>query len=166
MRNALWYAGSIWSSVTRSRVHSTRAASFPKRPQYICPILRWPIPRMASRPASVSSSWAQEKIAARCGWPSGRELRSMADTETNAKAEKPAASGKPPRPEKGDKPQQADAAQRPPKARKPEERVTPRLRTHFEEVVRKKLSDQFGYKNRLEVPVIEKRSEEHTSELQ
>ena len=95
----------------------------------------------------------------------------MADTETNAKAEKPGASGKPPRPEKGDKPQQAqkghkpekgdkpakgDAAPRPPKARKPEERVTPRLRTHFEEVVRKKLSDQFGYKNRLEVPVIEK----------
>ncbi len=95
----------------------------------------------------------------------------MADTETNAKAEKPAASGKPPRPEKGDKPQQAqkghkpekgdkpakgDAAPRPPKARKPEERVTPRLRTHFDEVVRKKLSDQFGYKNRLEVPVIEK----------
>jgi large subunit ribosomal protein L5 len=95
----------------------------------------------------------------------------MADTETNAKAEKPAASGKPPRPEKGDKPQHAqkghkpekgekpakgDAAPRPPKARKPEERVTPRLRTHFEEVVRKKLSDQFGYKNRLEVPVIEK----------
>jgi len=95
----------------------------------------------------------------------------MADTETNAKAEKPAASGKPPRPEKGDKPQHAqkghkpekgdkpakgDAAPRPPKARKPEERVTPRLRTHFDEVVRKKLSDQFGYKNRLEVPVIEK----------
>jgi large subunit ribosomal protein L5 len=95
----------------------------------------------------------------------------MADTETNAKAEKPAASGKPPRPEKGDKPQQAqkghkpekgdkpakgDAAPRPPKARKPEERVTPRLRTHFEEVVRKKLSDQFGYKNRMQVPVIEK----------
>ena len=80
----------------------------------------------------------------------------MADTETNAKAEKPAASGKPPRPEKGDKPAKGDAAPRPPKARKPEERVTPRLRTHFEEVVRKKLSDQFGYKNRLEVPVIEK----------
>ena len=95
----------------------------------------------------------------------------MADTETNAKAEKPAASGKPPRPEKGDKPQQAqkghkpekgdkpakgDAAPRPPKARKPEERVTPRLRTHFEDVVRKKLADQFAYKNRMQVPVIEK----------
>jgi len=95
----------------------------------------------------------------------------MADTETKAKAENPAAAGKPPRPEKADKPQQAqkghkpekgdkpakgDAAPRPPKARKPEERVTPRLRTHFEDVVRKKLADQFAYKNRMQVPVIEK----------
>src|SRR5262245_46357423 len=166
MRDARWYAGSIWSSVTRSRVRSTRAASFPKRPQCICPILRWPIRRMANRPASVSSSWAQEKIAARCGWASARELRSMADTESKAKGEKPAASGKPPRPDKGDKPQRlqkahkpekgdkaakGDAAPQPPKARNREERVTPRLRTHFEEVVRKKLADQFGYKNRMQV---------------
>ena len=48
-----------------------------------------------------------------------------------------------------------DAAARP-KARKPEERVTPRLRTYFDEVVRKKLADEFGYKNRLQVPMIEK----------
>src|SRR5262245_51401094 len=95
----------------------------------------------------------------------------MADTETKAKAETPAAAGKRPekadkpqqaqkgqKPEKGDKPAKGDAASRPPKARKrkPEERVTPRLRTYFEEVVRKKLSDQFGYKNRMQVPVIEK----------
>ena len=94
----------------------------------------------------------------------------MADTESKAKGEKPAASGKAPRPDKGDKPQQAQKAHKPekgdkaakgdapppPKARKPQERVTPRLRTHFEEVVRKKLADQFGYKNRMQVPVIEK----------
>lgn len=97
----------------------------------------------------------------------------MADTETKAKAkgEKPAATDKPPRPEKGERAQQAqkgakpekgdkagkaDAAPPSPKARKPEERVTPRLKTYFEEVVRKKLADQFGYKNRLQVPVIEK----------
>ena len=42
------------------------------------------------------------------------------------------------------------------KAKKPEERVTPRLKTYFEEVVRKKLSEEFGYKSRLQVPVIEK----------
>jgi large subunit ribosomal protein L5 len=94
----------------------------------------------------------------------------MADTETKAKAkgERPAASDKTPRPEKGEKSQQAqkpdrggkpakgDAAPPVAKPRKPEERVTPRLKTHFDEVVRKKLSDEFGYKNRLQVPVIEK----------
>jgi large subunit ribosomal protein L5 len=93
----------------------------------------------------------------------------MAETETKGKVDKGAAADKPARPQKGDKPQQAqkgakpqpgeaagkgDAAARP-KARKPEERVTPRLKTHFEEVVRKKLADEFGY-NRMQVPVIEK----------
>ena len=94
----------------------------------------------------------------------------MADTETKAKAEKPQAADKAARPEKGDKAQQAQKgpkpekgdkpgkgeAARPPKPRRPEERVTPRLKTYFEDVVRKKLSEEFGYKNRLQVPVIEK----------
>jgi len=96
----------------------------------------------------------------------------MADTETKdkakGKADKPAASDKAPRAEKGEKSQQAqkpdrggkpakgDAAPPPAKPRKPEERVTPRLKTYFDEVVRKKLSDEFRYKNRLQVPVIEK----------
>jgi large subunit ribosomal protein L5 len=96
----------------------------------------------------------------------------MADTEAKDKAkgnaDRPAASDKAPRPEKGEKSQEAqkpdkggkpakgDAAPPPAKPRKPEERVTPRLRTYFDEVVRKKLSDEFGYKNRLQVPVIEK----------
>jgi len=101
----------------------------------------------------------------------------MADTETKAKAGKPEKSEKAPRPDKGDKGQQApkaakaakaekaekgdkagkgEAAETAPKARKPEERVTPRLKTYFEEVVRKKLSEEFGYKSSLQVPVIEK----------
>jgi large subunit ribosomal protein L5 len=93
----------------------------------------------------------------------------MAETETKGKSDKGAAADKP-RPQKGEKPQQAQKAPKPqpgeaagkgdaaarPKARKPEERVTPRLKTHFEEVVRKKLADEFGYKNRMQVPVIEK----------
>ncbi|MFG1428316.1 50S ribosomal protein L5 [Roseixanthobacter glucoisosaccharinicivorans] len=33
---------------------------------------------------------------------------------------------------------------------------TPRLRTHYDEVVRPKLIEQFGYKNPLQVPTIEK----------
>ena len=96
----------------------------------------------------------------------------MADTETEdkakGKADRPAASDKAPRAEKGEKSQQAqkpdrggkpakgDAPPPPAKPRKPEERVTPRLKTYFDEVVRKKLSDEFRYKNRLQVPVIEK----------
>jgi large subunit ribosomal protein L5 len=33
---------------------------------------------------------------------------------------------------------------------------TPRLRKHYEEVVRPKLIEEFGYKNPMEVPQIEK----------
>jgi large subunit ribosomal protein L5 len=98
----------------------------------------------------------------------------MADTETKAKGGKSDKSDKAPRPEKGDKAQQAqkgkaakgdkadkgdntgEAADKAPKARKPEERVTPRLKTYFDDVVRKKLSEEFGYKSRMQVPVIEK----------
>ena len=98
----------------------------------------------------------------------------MADTETKAKGGKPDKSDKAPRPEKGDKSKQAQQAQKgksdkaakgdkagetadkAPKARKPEERVTPRLKTYFDDVVRKKLSEEFGYKSRMQVPVIEK----------
>jgi large subunit ribosomal protein L5 len=103
----------------------------------------------------------------------------MADSETKAKSE--GKSGKPEkpdkRPERGDKAEQAqpgqkaqkadkgdkpgkagkgEAAPKPAKARTPEERVTPRLKTHFEEVVRQKLAQEFGYKNRLQVPVVDK----------
>jgi large subunit ribosomal protein L5 len=42
------------------------------------------------------------------------------------------------------------------KARVPEAPVTPRLKTQYDSVIRKKLVDQFGYKNPMQVPVIEK----------
>jgi large subunit ribosomal protein L5 len=59
---------------------------------------------------------------------------------------------KAPKGEKGE----AGAPAKAPQARQPEERVTPRLRTYFEEVVRAKLTQEFSYKNRMEVPVLEK----------
>jgi large subunit ribosomal protein L5 len=82
----------------------------------------------------------------------------------NPKAGKPE---KAPRSGKPDKEQQATTAQKPERAakpagekpatpKKPEERVTPRLKTFFEEVVRKRLAEQFGYKNPMQVPVVEK----------
>jgi len=101
----------------------------------------------------------------------------MADNEAKAKPGKPDKSDKGPRPEKGDKgggdkaqaqqkgakPQKDDKAakregggEKARPARKPEERVTPRLKTYFDEVVRKRLAEQFGYKNRMQVPVLEK----------
>jgi large subunit ribosomal protein L5 len=102
----------------------------------------------------------------------------MADVENKAKPKsgKPAKSEKSekaPRPEKGDKTQQAQKAQKSDKAERtvkdagekaskpqepqePQERVPPRLKVFFDEVVRKKLSQEFGYKSRLQVPVIEK----------
>jgi large subunit ribosomal protein L5 len=42
------------------------------------------------------------------------------------------------------------------KSPEPEDRVTPRLRTHFDTVVRKALTEQFGYKNPMQVPKIDK----------
>ena len=82
---------------------SRRAASSPRRRRSTCPISRLPIRRTASRRASASSSSATATIGARCASPSVRELRSMADTETKAKAGKSEKSDKAPRPDKGDK---------------------------------------------------------------
>jgi large subunit ribosomal protein L5 len=53
---------------------------------------------------------------------------------------------------KADKGEQAGAK----KARAPEVRVTPRLKTHYESEIRKKLVEQFGYKNGLQVPALDK----------
>jgi large subunit ribosomal protein L5 len=95
----------------------------------------------------------------------------MADK--NDKAQKGAKADKAPNPEKADKAKQAQqgakgegqkgdkapkaaAGEKPAKAKRPEERVTPRLRTHFDEVVRKKLAEDFSYQNKMQVPVIKK----------
>jgi large subunit ribosomal protein L5 len=48
----------------------------------------------------------------------------------------------------------ADAGK--PKGKRPEQRVTPRLRTYFDEVVRKQLAEKHGYKNPMQVPAIQK----------
>jgi len=40
------------------------------------------------------------------------------------------------------------------KARAPEERVTPRLRKQYDEVIRAELADQFKYSNKMQVPAV------------
>jgi large subunit ribosomal protein L5 len=49
--------------------------------------------------------------------------------------------------------QKASAEKKP---REPEERVTPRLRSHFDQVIRKALTEQFGYTNPMQVPTLQK----------
>jgi large subunit ribosomal protein L5 len=60
----------------------------------------------------------------------------------------------------GDKPQRAakgDKAEKPvAEAAEPEPKGPPRLRVQFDKEVRKKLAEQFGYKNAMQVPIIDK----------
>jgi len=76
-----------------------------------------------------------------------------------AKAEGKKADGKKaeagkPEGDKGKKPAKADKASAPVEAVVPP--PPPRLKTAFDTVVRKKLTEQFGYKNAMQVPVIDK----------
>jgi large subunit ribosomal protein L5 len=68
-----------------------------------------------------------------------------------------------PKPLQAEKPAKAAKASRAPKEAgaavakmQAEERVTPRLRTYFDEEVRKKLVEQFSYANPMQVPTITK----------
>jgi|APFre7841882630_1041343.scaffolds.fasta_scaffold11780_7 large subunit ribosomal protein L5 len=78
-----------------------------------------------------------------------------------AAAEKPAASKaaaeKPAKPEAAPK-EKAPSEGAAPKAKAagPDGAYTPRLKKYYDEVIRAELTKQFGYKNPLEVPVIEK----------
>jgi large subunit ribosomal protein L5 len=67
------------------------------------------------------------------------------------KQAQPAGKGQP---QKGDKAPKAEAGEK--KPRTPEQRVPARLRIHFDEVVRKKLTQDRGYKNKMEMPVVQK----------
>jgi large subunit ribosomal protein L5 len=92
----------------------------------------------------------------------------MADNDKQAKPEKSDKAQRPPKSDqapKGERPGQAQQAKgekrgkeapAEKKPREPEERVTPRLRTHFDQVVRKAMTEQFAYKNPMQVPKIEK----------
>jgi large subunit ribosomal protein L5 len=75
----------------------------------------------------------------------------------DAKGGKAKGGEKTPKAAKAPKSEKAEAgAEQAAEARQPEERVTPRLKTYFDEVVRQKLAEQFGYKNGMQVPVLEK----------
>jgi len=72
-----------------------------------------------------------------------------ADAEQPVKAEK---AGKAERAAKAAKPEKTE----PSAPREPEPRVPARLKVQFEEAIRGKLAEQFGYKNRFQVPTLDK----------
>src|SRR5262249_21444852 len=136
---------------------------------------------MASRPASASSS---SRTARRSDTQNVREPRSMADTEKKPKAEKAAKDDKPAKAPKGEKPAAAAAGDAPAAkgdakpgkaaakgkgadkggdkpAAKGKPKAAPaggpaRMRGHYDQVVRKAMTEKFGYKNGMQVPGIEK----------
>jgi large subunit ribosomal protein L5 len=78
-------------------------------------------------------------------------------------AEKPARAAKPAKGEQGAKPAKGEAAERGADGkgkvaapREREQRIPARLRVEFDEAIRKKLAEQFGYKNGMQIPVVDK----------
>jgi large subunit ribosomal protein L5 len=96
--------------------------------------------------------------------PKAKESKAKAASPEKAqKSERPQQAGKGQQAQKAERSEKADAAagkgaraEKTAEAKQPEERVTPRLRTYFDDVVREKLLKEFGYRSRLQVPVIEK----------
>jgi large subunit ribosomal protein L5 len=89
----------------------------------------------------------------RPGKPEQAERPARAD-----KADRGDQGGKAAKGEKGDKGSKGGKPEKSEKAapREPEPRVPARLKVQFEETIRAKLAEQFGYKNRLEVPTLDK----------
>jgi large subunit ribosomal protein L5 len=63
---------------------------------------------------------------------------------------------KAPKAAKGEKPEKGDKAEKPKAPREPEPKVPARLRVQFNEVIRQRLAEQFSYKNRMQVPALDK----------
>jgi large subunit ribosomal protein L5 len=63
---------------------------------------------------------------------------------------------KAPKAAKGEEPEKADKAEKPKAPREPEPKVPARLKVQFDEVIRQRLAEQFSYKNRMQVPALDK----------
>jgi large subunit ribosomal protein L5 len=70
-----------------------------------------------------------------------------------AKAEK---GDKAPKAAKGEKPEKGDKGEKAKTPREPEPKVPARLKVEFDQAIRARLTEQFGYKNRMQIPVLDK----------
>ena len=76
--------------------------------------------------------------------------------EKPAKAEKAEKGDKAPKAAKGDKAPAEGKAEKPKAPREPEPRVPARLKVQFDEAIRSKLGEQFGFGNKLQIPTLDK----------
>jgi len=72
------------------------------------------------------------------------------------KAEKAGKAPKAAKPEKADKAAAEGKSEKPATLREPEPKVPARLKVQFEDTIRAKLAEQFGYKNRMQIPTLDK----------
>ena len=73
--------------------------------------------------------------------------------EAAGQPDKTAKAEKPPKPAKADKAAEGKAK---PEPRAPEPKVPARLKVEFDEQIRGRLAEQFGYKNRFQIPTLDK----------
>jgi large subunit ribosomal protein L5 len=73
-----------------------------------------------------------------------------------AKADKADKGAKAPKAAKGEKPEKGDKGEMAKTPREPEPKVPARLKVEFDQAIRARLGEQFGYKNRMQIPVLDK----------
>jgi large subunit ribosomal protein L5 len=73
-----------------------------------------------------------------------------------AKADKADNGAKAPKAAKGEKPEKGDKGEMAKTPREPEPKVPARLKVEFDQAIRARLGEQFGYKNRMQIPVLDK----------
>jgi large subunit ribosomal protein L5 len=96
-----------------------------------------------------------EKKAKKAEKPQRPAKAEQAEKSAKAqKAEQGAKAAKPERAEKPGKAAEGKAGQA--VAREPEQRVPARLKVQFEQAIRSKLAERFAYKNRMQIPVLDK----------
>jgi large subunit ribosomal protein L5 len=76
--------------------------------------------------------------------------------ETAGQPDKAAKAEKPPKAAKADKAEKAAEGKAKPEPREPEPKVPARLKVEFDEQIRGRLTEQFGYKNRFQIPTLDK----------
>ena len=98
-----------------------------------------------------------EKKAKKAEKPQRPEVADQAGKAVKAdKAEKGSKAAKPEKGGKAAADGKGGKGDKPAAPREPEPRVPARLKVEFEQVIRGKLAEQFGYKNRQQIPILDK----------